>query len=50
MEVGNNIVKRNIVTDQYVVLAHGKAEKEWPFMACSDSKISEVSFQSFRRY
>lgn len=31
-------------TDQYVVLAHGKLEKEWPFSFCSDSPFSESEF------
>lgn len=33
---------RQFVTNQYAVLAHGKAEREFPFIACSDSAISEV--------
>ena len=32
----------NFMTDQYAIVAHGKAVKEWPFVACSDSKITEV--------
>lgn len=31
-------------TDQYAVVAHGKAEKEWPFLACSDSRFTDVSY------
>ena len=27
---------RSFKTTQYVILAHGKAKKEWPFIACSD--------------
>jgi RNA polymerase-associated protein RTF1 len=33
---------RPFVTDQYVKLAHGKAIKEFPFIACSDSPFTEV--------
>ena len=33
---------QSFVTDQYVVAAHGKAQKEWPFIACSDSPFTEV--------
>lgn len=35
---------RSFVTKQYAVLAHGKAEREFPFVACSDSAITEVCF------
>lgn len=33
---------QNFVTDQYVVAAHGKAERDWPFVACSDGAFTEV--------
>ena len=36
------------VTDQYAVVAHGKAEKEWPFIACSDSSFTEAEFERFK--
>lgn len=36
-------------TDQYVILAHGKAEKEWPFTFCSDSKIAESEFERWKK-
>jgi len=29
-------------TDQYALVAVGKSEKEWPFLACSNSKFTEV--------
>lgn len=29
-------------TDQYAIVAHGKAEKEWPFLACSNARFTEV--------
>lgn len=35
---------RNFITTQYAVLAHGKSEREFPFIACSDSSITEVFF------
>lgn len=31
-----------IVTDQYAVLAHGKAVREWPFLMLSDGAFTEV--------
>lgn len=33
---------RSFVTRQYAVLAHGKAEREFPFIATSDSPFTEV--------
>lgn len=33
---------RPFVTDQYAKLAHGKAVREFPFIACSDSPFTEV--------
>jgi RNA polymerase-associated protein RTF1 len=36
------------VTDQYAVVAHGKAEKEWPFIACSDSGFTDAEFDRFK--
>jgi len=33
---------RPITTDMYVLLAHGKQEKEWPFMTCSDGHFTDV--------
>ena len=30
------------VTTQYVLAAHGKAEREWPFIFCSDGHFTEV--------
>ena len=34
-------------TNQYALVAVGKSEKEWPFIACSNSKFTVVSFSSF---
>jgi RNA polymerase-associated protein RTF1 len=33
---------RSYVTDSYAVLAHGQAEKPFPFIQCSDSPFTEV--------
>ncbi|KAG5287168.1 RNA polymerase II transcription elongation factor Rtf1p [Histoplasma ohiense] len=40
---------RSFITTQYAVLAHGKAEKEFPFIACSDSPITEAEFNRYRQ-
>lgn len=33
---------KQFVTDQYVKAAHGKAVRDWPFIACSDRPFTEV--------
>jgi RNA polymerase-associated protein RTF1 len=33
---------KHVVTTQYVRAAHGKAERDWPFIACSNSPFTEV--------
>ncbi|KAF7167377.1 hypothetical protein CNMCM5623_000675 [Aspergillus felis] len=40
---------RSFVTNQYAVLAHGKAEREFPFIACSDSPFTEAEFSRYRQ-
>ncbi|KAE8143998.1 hypothetical protein BDV38DRAFT_289788 [Aspergillus pseudotamarii] len=40
---------RSFVTKQYAVLAHGKAEREFPFVACSDSPFTEAEFNRYRQ-
>ncbi|TLD25879.1 rna polymerase ii transcription elongation factor [Venturia nashicola] len=35
-------------TDQYVILATGKLEKDWPFTHCSDSKVTEEEFKKWK--
>ncbi|EAW11598.1 RNA polymerase-associated protein [Aspergillus clavatus NRRL 1] len=40
---------RSFVTNQYAVLAHGKAEREFPFVACSDSPFTEAEFSRYRQ-
>ncbi|KAF2137253.1 uncharacterized protein K452DRAFT_258026 [Aplosporella prunicola CBS 121167] len=37
-----------IKTDQYALVAHGKAEKEWPFIMCSDSRFSDSEFNRYK--
>lgn len=31
-------------TNQYAIVAMGKTQKEWPFLACSNSKFTEVCY------
>ncbi|KAM5436995.1 RNA polymerase-associated protein rtf1 [Microsporum ferrugineum] len=40
---------RNFITTQYCRLAHGKAEKDFPFIACSDSPFTEGEFNRYRQ-
>ncbi|KAL3468479.1 hypothetical protein BJX64DRAFT_246042 [Aspergillus heterothallicus] len=40
---------RSFVTNQYAVLAHGKSEREFPFIACSDSPFTEAEFSRYRQ-
>lgn len=40
MQGSNN---KPVKTDLYVLVSHGKSEKEWPFIMCSDSRFTEVS-------
>jgi RNA polymerase-associated protein RTF1 len=35
-------------TDQYVLLAHGQSQKQWTFMHCSDSKVTEKEFNRWK--
>lgn len=46
MEAANG---KPLQIDQYAIIAHGKAEKEWPFLACSDAWISEAEFDRYKR-
>ncbi|KAI0134479.1 hypothetical protein BJ170DRAFT_201975 [Xylariales sp. AK1849] len=39
---------QSFVTDQYIVAAHGKAERDWPFIACSDSAFTEAEFNRYK--
>ncbi|TLS24486.1 hypothetical protein PpBr36_08181 [Pyricularia pennisetigena] len=36
-----------IITDQYITAAHGKAVRDWPFIACSNQPFTE---NEWRRY
>jgi RNA polymerase-associated protein RTF1 len=37
------------VTDQYVKAAHGKSAREWPFIMCSDSPITESEWERYKK-
>ena len=38
---------KTFTTDAYAIVAHGNAEKQWPFSACSDSKFTDAEFQRY---
>jgi hypothetical protein len=38
---------RQFTTDQYALVAHGTAERPWPFLACSDSKFTDAEFDRY---
>ncbi|KAJ6111901.1 hypothetical protein N7523_007962 [Penicillium sp. IBT 18751x] len=40
---------RPFVTDQYAKMAHGKAVREFPFIACSDSAFTEAEYNRYRK-
>ncbi|KAI1773415.1 plus-3-domain-containing protein [Hypoxylon cercidicola] len=40
---------QTFVTDQYVKAAHGKAERDWPFISCSDQPFTEAEFIRFKK-
>jgi RNA polymerase-associated protein RTF1 len=40
---------RPFVTDQYAKMAHGKAIREFPFIACSDSAFTEAEYNRYRK-
>ncbi|KAJ5572578.1 hypothetical protein N7450_009562 [Penicillium hetheringtonii] len=46
MEASNG---RPFVVDQYAKLAHGKAIREFPFIACSDSPFTEAEYARYRK-
>ncbi|KAH8902391.1 hypothetical protein BR93DRAFT_904124 [Coniochaeta sp. PMI_546] len=39
---------KQIVVEGYVKAAHGKAQREWPFIACSDSPFTEAEFNRYK--
>ncbi|OXV07598.1 hypothetical protein Egran_04636 [Elaphomyces granulatus] len=40
---------RQFITNQYAILAHGKAEREFPLIACSDAPFTESEFSRYRK-
>ncbi|KAI9805674.1 MAG: hypothetical protein M1833_005167 [Piccolia ochrophora] len=40
---------KRFVTTQYVTAAHGKAQKDWPFIICSDSPFTEAEFDRWKK-
>ncbi|KAJ5459807.1 uncharacterized protein N7458_001359 [Penicillium daleae] len=40
---------RPFITDQYAKLAHGKAVRDFPFIACSDSPFTEAEYNRYRK-
>lgn len=40
---------KQFTTTQYVIAAHGKAEREWPFIACSDSRFTDAEWQRYKQ-
>lgn len=38
---------RKFKTSMYLVLAHGKSEKEWPFQSASDGPISQSEYERY---
>ncbi|KAF3058209.1 RNA polymerase-associated protein RTF1 [Daldinia childiae] len=40
---------QNFVTDQYIRAAHGKSERDWPFISCSDSPFTEAEFNRYKK-
>ncbi|TKA58248.1 hypothetical protein B0A49_12903 [Cryomyces minteri] len=40
---------KSFITDQYAVVVHGSAEKEYPFIACSDSKFTEAEYERYKK-
>ena len=40
---------QTFVTTQYVVAAHGKATRSWPFFNCSNAPITEAEFKRYKQ-
>lgn len=38
-----------VVVDTYIRAAHGKSERKWPFIMCSDRGFTEPEFERFKR-
>ncbi|KAI1453704.1 plus-3-domain-containing protein [Annulohypoxylon moriforme] len=40
---------QTFVTDQYIKAAHGKSERDWPFIICSDSPFTDAEFNRYKK-
>ncbi|KAI2466663.1 plus-3-domain-containing protein [Annulohypoxylon bovei var. microspora] len=40
---------QTFVTDQYIKAAHGKSERDWPFIICSDSSFTDAEFNRYKK-
>ncbi|TAQ86671.1 hypothetical protein B7494_g4991 [Chlorociboria aeruginascens] len=40
---------KNFKTTQYIRAAHGKAERNWPFITCSDSPFTEAEWNRYKQ-
>ncbi|KAI0891355.1 plus-3-domain-containing protein [Annulohypoxylon nitens] len=40
---------QSFVTDQYIKAAHGKSERDWPFVICSDSPFTDAEFNRYKK-
>ncbi|KAK3381296.1 hypothetical protein B0H63DRAFT_475271 [Podospora didyma] len=38
----------SMVVDLYVIAAHGKAQREWPFIMCSDREFTETEWNRYK--
>ncbi|KAK3906746.1 hypothetical protein C8A05DRAFT_29400 [Staphylotrichum tortipilum] len=38
-----------MVVDQYIKAAHGKAQREWPFITCSDRGFTEAEWNRYKQ-
>ncbi|SPQ26610.1 f8e7016a-95ce-4a7e-8395-85e6c269b462 [Thermothielavioides terrestris] len=39
----------HMVVDLYVKAAHGKAQREWPFISCSDHRFTEAEWNRYKQ-
>jgi RNA polymerase-associated protein RTF1 len=40
---------QTFITTQYVRAAHGKAERDWPFITCSDSSFTDAEWNRYKQ-
>ncbi|KAI9830120.1 MAG: hypothetical protein M1838_005824 [Thelocarpon superellum] len=40
---------KTFVTNQYLFAAHGKAEREWPFIVCSNAPVTAAELERYRK-